>query len=117
MDNHGGRPLPSRRRRTRAERAALTVEIGYALCSAVFAAVLAFGAVAGPAFAFGLPDGARHTLIASATTAASVLFAARFISPGSGGWGDRAAGGALGGVSKVLCGARGVRCVLSACRT
>ena len=80
MENHTGRPLPSRRRRTQAERDALTVEIGYALCSAVFAAALVFGAVAGPAFAFDLPDGARHALVASATTAACVLFAARVIS-------------------------------------
>ena len=35
-------------RRTQAERDAMTVEIGYALVSAVFAAVVVFGAVAGP---------------------------------------------------------------------
>ncbi|GAA4794503.1 DUF6332 family protein [Streptomyces ziwulingensis] len=52
MSGEGGR-------RTQARRDAITVEIGYALCSAAFAAAVIFGAVAGPAYAFGLPAGAR----------------------------------------------------------
>ncbi|MEU6260732.1 DUF6332 family protein [Streptomyces sp. NPDC047043] len=70
MTEHGGR-------RTQAERDAITVEIGYALCSAVFAAALVFGAVAGPAFAFDLSDAAQSTLVGSGATVAAVVFFAR----------------------------------------
>ncbi|MEU6370446.1 DUF6332 family protein [Streptomyces sp. NPDC046931] len=80
MENHGGRSSGARSRRTQAERDAITVEIGYALCSAAFAAALLFGAVVGPVFAFGLAGGARHTLVASGATAAAVLFVARVVS-------------------------------------
>jgi hypothetical protein len=79
MGNYWGRSSRGGRR-TQAERDALTVEIGYALCSAAFAAALVFGAVAGPAFAFGLSGGARHTLVASGITVAAVVFAARVVS-------------------------------------
>lgn len=41
METHGGR-------RTQGERDAITIEIGYALCSAAFAAAVLFGALAGP---------------------------------------------------------------------
>ncbi|MEU6097016.1 DUF6332 family protein [Streptomyces sp. NPDC047079] len=80
MENHGGPPLGARPRRTQAERDAITVEIGYALCSAAFAAALLFGAVAGAAFAFDLAGGARRTLVASGATVAAVLFVARVVS-------------------------------------
>ncbi|MFJ7156340.1 DUF6332 family protein [Streptomyces sp. NPDC101118] len=50
------------RRRTQADRDAITVEIGYALFSGVFAAALVFGAVAGPALFFTLPPWAEHAL-------------------------------------------------------
>lgn len=73
MTTYGGR-------RSQAERDAITVEIGYALCSAAFAAAVLFGAVAGPAFAFDLPAGARSTLVGVGATAAAVLFLARVIS-------------------------------------
>ncbi|MBC9727656.1 DUF6332 family protein [Streptomyces sp. TRM68367] len=73
MENHGGR-------RTQAERDALTVEIGYALCSAAFLAAVVFGAVAGPAFAFDLSDGARSTLVGAGATVAAVPFFARVVS-------------------------------------
>jgi ABC-type enterobactin transport system permease subunit len=73
MTSHGGR-------RTQAERDAITVEIGYALCSAAFAAAVLFGAVAGPALAFELEDGARSTLVGAGATVAAVLFAARVVS-------------------------------------
>lgn len=43
-------------RRTQAERDAMTVEIGYALASAAFAAAALFGALAGPVLLFELPD-------------------------------------------------------------
>jgi Family of unknown function (DUF6332) len=79
MGNFGGRSA-GRGRRTQAERDAITVEIGYALCSAAFAAALVFGTVAGPAFAFGLSRGARHTLVASGITVASVVFVVRVVS-------------------------------------
>ncbi|WP_328883423.1 DUF6332 family protein [Streptomyces sp. NBC_00299] len=67
-------------RRSQAERDAITVEIGYALCSAAFAAALLFGAVAGPAFAFDVSAGTRGTLVAAGATAAAVLFVARVVS-------------------------------------
>ncbi|MCL8009907.1 DUF6332 family protein [Streptomyces sp. AS02] len=73
MTTYGGR-------RSQAERDAITVEIGYALCSAAFAAAVSFGAVAGPAFAFDLSAGARGTLVAAGATAAAVLFVARVVS-------------------------------------
>ncbi|MEV5547289.1 DUF6332 family protein [Streptomyces sp. NPDC052309] len=73
MTSHGGR-------RTQAERDAITVEIGYALCSAAFAAAVLFGAVAGPAYVFGLPAGVRGALVASGAAVAAVVFAARVVS-------------------------------------
>ncbi|MFC3571935.1 DUF6332 family protein [Streptomyces yaanensis] len=80
MDNHGGRSLGGRTRRTQAERDAITIEIGYALCSAAFAAALVFGVVAGPAFAFDLSGGTRRALEGSGATVAVVLFVARVVS-------------------------------------
>jgi hypothetical protein len=67
-------------RRTQAERDAITVEIGYALCSAVFAAAVLFGAVAGPAYVFGLPGGARATLTGVGAALAVVVFVIRVVS-------------------------------------
>ncbi|AJP00777.1 hypothetical protein TU94_04030 [Streptomyces cyaneogriseus subsp. noncyanogenus] len=72
MERRGGR-------RTQAERDAITVEIGYALCSAAFAAAVLFGAVAGPAYVFGLPDGARGALVATGAMVAAVVFIARVV--------------------------------------
>ena len=69
-----------RGRRTQAERDAITVEIGYALCSAVFAAAVVFGAVAGPALLFDLPDTAERMLLRAGLVLAPVLFAARVVS-------------------------------------
>ncbi|MEU6670914.1 DUF6332 family protein [Streptomyces sp. NPDC046727] len=73
MDAYGGR-------RTQAERDAATVEIGYALFSAAFAAALLFGAVAGPALLFDLPDLLSTALLRLGTALAPVLFMARVIS-------------------------------------
>ncbi|MFD8723232.1 hypothetical protein EDD90_0897 [Streptomyces sp. Ag109_O5-1] len=73
MESHGGR-------RGQAERDAITVEIGYALCSAVFAAAVVFGAVAGPALLFRLPAGLERVLPLVGTVLAAVLFLARVVS-------------------------------------
>ncbi|MFI6335010.1 DUF6332 family protein [Streptomyces sp. NPDC050535] len=71
---------PTRGRRSRAERDAITVEIGYALFSAAFAAAVVFGAVSGPALLFDLPDPLHRTLLASGTLLAAVLFVLRTVS-------------------------------------
>ncbi|EFL30239.1 predicted protein [Streptomyces viridochromogenes DSM 40736] len=73
MTHHGGR-------RTQAERDAITVEIGYAPCSAAFTAAVLLGAVAGPALLFGLPDTAELLLPRIGSVLAPVLFAARVVS-------------------------------------
>ncbi|MEU0724022.1 DUF6332 family protein [Streptomyces sp. NPDC006140] len=73
MTHHGGR-------RTQAERDAITVEIGYALCSAAFAAAVVFGAVAGPALLFDLPDTPESLLLRVGMVLAPVLFAVRVVS-------------------------------------
>ncbi|WP_234539125.1 DUF6332 family protein [Streptomyces shenzhenensis] len=73
MTTHGGR-------RGQAERAAITVETGYALCSAAFAAAAVYGAVAGPALLFELPGGLERALPVVGAVLAAVLFPARVVS-------------------------------------
>ncbi|MER7838701.1 DUF6332 family protein [Streptomyces sp. NPDC096040] len=73
MTSHGGR-------RGQAERDAITVEIGYALCSGVLAAAVVFAAVAGPALLFDLPSGLERALPLVGLTLAIVLFFARVVS-------------------------------------
>lgn len=73
MTGHGGR-------RDQAARDAITVEIGYALFSAAFAAAVVFGALAGPALLFDLPRTVEKLLIHVGLALAPVLFAARVIS-------------------------------------
>jgi len=73
METYGGR-------RSQAERDAITVEIGYALCSALFAAALLFGAVAGPALLFELPDTVEKLLLRVGLALAPLLFVARVVS-------------------------------------
>ncbi|MFG3265768.1 MULTISPECIES: DUF6332 family protein [Streptomyces] len=73
MTGYGGR-------RTQAQRDAITVEIGYALLSAAFAAAVLFGAVAGPALLFQLPDTVEKVLLRAGLLAAPVLFLARVVS-------------------------------------
>ncbi|WP_406213555.1 DUF6332 family protein [Streptomyces canus] len=73
METYGGR-------RNQAERDAITVEIGYALCSALFAAAVLFGAVAGPALLFELPGTVEKLLLRIGLTIAPLVFAARVIS-------------------------------------
>ncbi|WP_225833394.1 DUF6332 family protein [Streptomyces sp. NK08204] len=70
---HGGR-------RTRAEQDAATVEIGYALVSAAFAAAVVFGAVAGPALLFDLPRLLGAALLRLGLAAVPVVFMARVVS-------------------------------------
>ena len=67
-------------RRTQAERDAITVEIGYAVLSAAFAAAVLFGAVAGPALLFELPDTVEKVLLRVGLIAMPVLFMVRVVS-------------------------------------
>ncbi|MFG3201208.1 DUF6332 family protein [Streptomyces sp. NPDC048192] len=67
-------------RRTKAQQDAATVEIGYALVSALFAAGVLFGAVAGPALLFDLPRLLSLVLLRLGTAVAPVVFTARVIS-------------------------------------
>ncbi|MBK6010165.1 DUF6332 family protein [Streptomyces sp. MBT53] len=64
-------------RRTQAERDAMTVEIGYALVSAVFAAVVVFGAVAGPVWLFELPGTVETVLMSAGLVLLPVVFFVR----------------------------------------
>ncbi|WP_217250127.1 DUF6332 family protein [Streptomyces sp. AC602_WCS936] len=73
MTTYGGR-------RTQGERDAITVEIGYALCSAAFAAAVLFGAVAGPAYLFGVTGGVRDVLVGAGAVLAVVVFFVRVAS-------------------------------------
>ncbi|WP_181797808.1 DUF6332 family protein [Streptomyces sp. WELS2] len=73
MDAHGGR-------RSQAERDAMTVEIGYALVSATFAAIVLFGAVAGPALLFDLPGLLSTALLRLGLVIAPLVFVARVVS-------------------------------------
>ncbi|MEV0185681.1 DUF6332 family protein [Streptomyces sp. NPDC050625] len=73
MNGYGGR-------RTKAEQDAATVEAGYALLSAGFAAAVVFGAVAGPAFLFELPDLLSALLLRSGLALAAVVGVARVVS-------------------------------------
>ncbi|MEV7340991.1 DUF6332 family protein [Streptomyces sp. NPDC093544] len=70
----------TRGRRGQAERDAITVEIGYALLSAAFAAAVVFGVVAGPALLFDLPDSVGKALLASGILLSAVLFVVRTVS-------------------------------------
>ncbi|MCP8711505.1 DUF6332 family protein [Streptomyces sp. AC04842] len=80
MREHGGRQTRGNGRRGQAERDAITVEIGYALCSAAFAAAVVFGAVAGPALLFALPGVVETVLVRGCGVLAGALFAVRTVS-------------------------------------
>ncbi|KKD08024.1 DUF6332 family protein [Streptomyces sp. WM6386] len=67
-------------RRDQAARDAITVEIGYALFSAAFAAAVVFGALAGPALLFELPRTVEKLLMHVALALTPVLFVARVLS-------------------------------------
>ncbi|KES03341.1 hypothetical protein BU52_31145 [Streptomyces toyocaensis] len=65
--------------RTQAERDAVTVETGYALCSAFFAAAVVLGAVAGPALLFELPDVVEAASVRGGRVLAADLFVVRTV--------------------------------------
>ncbi|MFE9682130.1 DUF6332 family protein [Streptomyces sp. NPDC006285] len=67
-------------RRTQSERDAITVEIGYALASAAFAAAVVFGVLAGPGLLFDLPGAVEKAGLAAGTALAVVLFPLRVVS-------------------------------------
>jgi hypothetical protein len=69
-----------RGRRTQSERDAITVEIGYALAGAAFAAAVLFGVLAGPALLFDLPTTLEKVLRVTGTALAAALFLLRVIS-------------------------------------
>ncbi|MEU9736788.1 DUF6332 family protein [Streptomyces sp. NPDC048002] len=73
MSVHGGR-------RDKAAQDAFVVELGYALCSALFAAAVVFGAVAGSALLFTLPERVAGALMLSGKVFAALLFVGRVIS-------------------------------------
>lgn len=63
--------------RTQADRDAITIEIGYALVSACFAAALTFGAVYGPAPALSLSRRAHDVLAVAGGALAATVFVLR----------------------------------------
>ncbi|WP_406345606.1 DUF6332 family protein [Streptomyces sp. NBC_00648] len=65
--------------RSQGERDALTVEIMYAVVTASLAALLAFGAVAGPVFLFELHHPARGLLLLAGSAAAVLAFVSRTV--------------------------------------
>ncbi|MGW1287274.1 DUF6332 family protein [Streptomyces sp. NPDC002586] len=67
-------------RRTKAQQDAATMEIGYALASATFAAAVLFGAVAGPALLFDLPHLPAKILVRLGMAVAVLVFVARVVS-------------------------------------
>ncbi|MFI9562584.1 DUF6332 family protein [Streptomyces rishiriensis] len=68
------------RRRSQAERDAITVEIGYALFSAAFAAAVLFGAAAGPALLFELPPLVEKLSLRTGLVLAPLVFLVRVVS-------------------------------------
>ncbi|KOV57226.1 DUF6332 family protein [Streptomyces sp. MMG1121] len=73
MDEYGGR-------RTKAQQDAATVETGYALVSAGFAAAVLFGALAGPSLLFELPRSLETASLWTGLVVAPVVFVARVVS-------------------------------------
>ena len=73
MADTGGRP-------DKAERDALTVEVGYALCSAAFAALVLYGAIVGPALLFELPRFVEQLMGHAGLVLAPLLFVVRVVS-------------------------------------
>jgi hypothetical protein len=57
----------------------MTVEIGYALLSAVLVAALVFGVVAGPKLMFALPYAAERGLLIAGAAAAAAVFVLRVV--------------------------------------
>ncbi|WP_055697650.1 DUF6332 family protein [Streptomyces silaceus] len=67
------------RRRSQAERDEITVEIGYALFSASFLALVVFGAVAGPVAVWSLPPAVDKVLLVAGASLAGVLAVVRVV--------------------------------------
>ncbi len=64
---------------SQAERDGITVEIGYALFSAVFLGALVLAAIAGPAAVWHLPDAVEDFLIRTGVAAAGLLAVIRVV--------------------------------------
>jgi nitric oxide reductase large subunit len=75
----GGETSGMGRPRSQAQRDATTVEIGYALASAVFLGAVVFGVVAGPAVVWRLPHGLERLLVATGAVLACLLAALRVV--------------------------------------
>ncbi|WP_435975358.1 DUF6332 family protein [Streptomyces sp. Qhu_M48] len=67
------------RRRSQAERDAITVEIGYALLSACFLGAVMFATIAGPAAVWDLPRAVDRFLLAAGTWVGGALAVIRVI--------------------------------------
>jgi hypothetical protein len=65
--------------RTRADRDAVTIEIGYALLSAAVAGALVFGAVAGPTFMFTMGYAVERGLLLAGAAAGVLVFVVRVV--------------------------------------
>ncbi|MFD7016279.1 DUF6332 family protein [Streptomyces sp. NPDC059928] len=65
--------------RSRAERAAITIGIGYALVGALFAAAVVFGAIGGFGYAVELPRPLRRVLLLIGGGCALVVFVWRTV--------------------------------------
>ncbi|WP_413777796.1 MULTISPECIES: DUF6332 family protein [unclassified Streptomyces] len=74
-----GAGVPNKRRRTQADRDAITVEIGYALLSAVLVAAVVFGVIAGPKAMFTMPYAVEHGLLLAGAAAAAIAFVLRLV--------------------------------------
>ncbi|MGW5232589.1 DUF6332 family protein [Streptomyces nodosus] len=66
-------------RRSQAERDEITVEIGYALFSAGFLAVVVFAVIAGPALVRDLPPAVDTALLITGASVAGLLGALRVV--------------------------------------
>ncbi|MBZ9594037.1 DUF6332 family protein [Streptomyces yangpuensis] len=66
-------------RQSRAERDAITVEIGYALVSACFLGAVMFGAIAGPTLVWSLPAAVEEVLRTAGAVVAGLLAVLRVV--------------------------------------
>ncbi|MEV5981913.1 DUF6332 family protein [Streptomyces sp. NPDC052114] len=66
-------------RRSQAQRDEITVEIGYALFSAAFLALLVFGVVAGPVAVWSLPHEVDKVLVMAGASLAGALALVRVV--------------------------------------
>ncbi|MCX5589232.1 DUF6332 family protein [Streptomyces erythrochromogenes] len=67
------------RRRSQADRDEMTVEIGYALLSALFLGAVVFATIAGPAAVWHLPAAVEKFLVVAGAAIAGVLAVIRVI--------------------------------------